>query len=148
MARSTTAEPDVEQIVDDETETVPAAEATTAKAKKEPKPKPVFADGFVTPIEFQKALISTGRAPADFRPQVVYSYIKNVSKVNPFPVSTDEATGRPVVHLEQGLAWWDKKEELKGERKANAATKAETKAAKAAAKPAEAEGAEQATEAE
>jgi hypothetical protein len=129
--------PEVETLAEDANseveDTTGAAETATAAPAKETKPKFEPPEGFVTPIQFRAKLVETGRAPESLRPQVVYSYVKNISKVNPLPVQMHN--GRPVINLEGGLAWWDKKEELKKERAANAADKAAKKAAKAAESP-------------
>jgi hypothetical protein len=79
---------------------------------------------------------------AEVAPQMVYSYIKNASKEDPFPIETiTDSIGkeRQVVKLEAGLAWWERKNARAAERKANAAEKAQKKAERAAAKENEAE---------
>jgi hypothetical protein len=124
----------------------PAAEGTTTSAPKSSRPK--LEDGLVSPIEFRNTLAKPtdeGGRGVDIRPQIVYSYIRNQSKNDPFPVVM--SNGRPGVKLEDALAWWDRKEQRKTEREANKAAKEAAAAAKAAEAPAEAEGAV-ATEAE
>lgn len=138
----------------DEVETV---EAAPEPAKTETKAKrPQLPDGFGTPIQFAHALTAKLRAEGkleeneDFKPQVVYSYIKNRAKENPIPVvyvnpegevKADPTDGyRPAFrkdadgNLAEALAWWDEKEKRVAERKANAAAKAAKKAEKATTK--------------
>jgi len=118
----------------EEVETV--AEGTETPAKESKSTRPKLEEGYVSPIEFRNELVKSGRVTDDFRPQVIYSYIRNGGKNNPFPVH--DSNGRPAIKLEEGFAWWDAKEARKVEREANAKAKAEKKAEKAAEAPAEA----------
>jgi len=151
----------VEELVVDESETV--AEGTEAaekpaKVKKEPA-RGDLPEGYVTNVGLAKILTERGLhtnkdgETVEVKPQMVYSYEKNASEADPFPteIVTDSlGKERRAVTIENGVAWWVRKNERAAERKANAAVKAEQKAAKAAAK-AEADAAEPAeavTEAE
>jgi hypothetical protein len=114
------------------TEVEEGIEEKPAKEKKESSRLSV-PDGYTTPIGFKNALVEQGKVPADYRPQLVYAYVKNPGKKNPFPVkwtngtevfdTKDEAQAetpagkeaRPVVNLDEALAWWDEKEQRKAE---------------------------------
>jgi len=146
-------ESEVEDVaVADETETV----EKVAKPKKEPV-RGDLPEGYVTPIGLAKVLTERGLhqnregETVEVRPQMVYSYIKNASKEDPFPMETvTDSLGhdRQAFPLENGVAWWERKNERAAARKVSAAAKKEAKAARAEAKAAEeAEGAEEATEA-
>lgn len=156
------------ETVDEDTEVVePAAE----EKKEEKKSKrPALPDGYGTPIQFAKALTEKLRAERklgeneEFKPQVVYSYIRNKAKENPIPVvyvdpngnAVDEPTDgyRPAFRkndsgeLYEAMAWWDEKEQRVAQRKANAAEKAAKKAQKATKSEAPAEEVVDAGEAE
>jgi len=155
-----TVDENVDVPVDDESTDAPAEE--TPKEKKESKSKrPPVPSGFDTPINFAHAL--TARLQTEgkleenevFKPQVVYSYVKNKSKADPFPVYEVDKDGveheehvdgvtRPLLKVVDGefveaMAWWDRKDERVAKRKENAKAKAQAKADKAAAKPAQTE---------
>jgi hypothetical protein len=114
MARA--AEADVEQV--------PAPAETPTPAKEE---KPALPDGYVTPIGLAKIL--SKHYDKDYKPQMVYSYIKNAPKDHPFPL--EEVNGRKVVNAEAGLKWFVDKDARVAERRANSEAKAAKKAAKA-----------------
>jgi hypothetical protein len=125
----------------------PTEVAETTEAKPTSTPRAALGEGFISPIQFRNKLVELGKVGDDFRPQVIYSYIKNKSKNDPFP--THESNGRVAIKLEEGLEWWDRKEARKVERKTNAEAKAAKAAEKAAEAPAEAEAeAGEVTEAE
>jgi hypothetical protein len=126
------------------------AEAAPAKGKRAKLPA-----GWGTPIEFAHALTArlqgegTLKEGEVFKPQVVYSYIKNQGKANPFPVyyvtedgmvkETDDDTTRPALKLDENgnfaeaMTWWDDKESRKVASAANKAAKADKKSATPAA---------------
>jgi hypothetical protein len=165
--------PEAEDTVDETTET-PAAESTETKPAKEEKKgkRAKLPDGYGTPIQFNNKLNEWLKAQAeaagedvsewdDHRPQVIYSYIKNRSKEDPFPVvfvteageerAEDDDETRPALRLAgdethdqfaEAFAWWLRKEERVKTRQANAAKKAADKKAKASAKTEDAEPAE------
>jgi len=128
----------------DETEVVEATEDKPAKAPARP-PVP---EGFVSPVEFAKQLsLKLGK---EIKPQMIYSYIKNANKKDPFPAS-DQGERKNCIVVEEGFAWWDRKDARVAEQKKNAAEKAAAKEARAAEKAAgatEAEATEPATEVE
>ena len=97
----------------DTQEETTAAEAVPAKTKKDPVP-----DGWETPVQFAKRL--SAKLGTDFRPQLVYGFIKN-SKQFPFKQNTD---GHFIVDIEPALVWFDEKEARKAERVAAKAAKA------------------------
>lgn len=133
----------------------PEATATTPKAKKEPA-RGDLPEGYVTPIGLAKELGKRGlqanregEVLTEVRPQMVYSYIKNAPKTDPFPMETvTDSIGkeRQALKLDEGIAWWERKNERTAARKANAAEKAAKKEAnakkKAEATEAEAESGE------
>jgi hypothetical protein len=150
-----------EEYVDvEETEDTvePVAEATEEKKTSK---RPSMPEGYATPIAFAHALTEKLRAEGklgdgeEFRPQVVYSNIRNISKTNPIPVvyvdtegneyedQNEDRTLRPAFRLDadgkmaEAMQWWDEKEARVAQRKQNAKEKAEKKAsapAKAAKK--------------
>jgi hypothetical protein len=127
---------EVEDTVSDTAGTEAASDPSTANKPPKMPARPDAPEGYVTPINFANAL--KAQRGVELRPQVVYSYIKNQSKVDPFP-SVDSTTlgeqkSRPLVNLEEGLAWFDRKEQRKTERSQNAQAKAAAKAEKAAAR--------------
>lgn len=154
----TPAEPDS----DDDVEDIPVGPndetAGTDKPKKATKEKAQpkrgeLPDGYVTPIGLTKAINEQGLyrnregEVAELKPQMVYSYIKNAPKDRPYPgetVTDSVGTQREnCVKLEDGLAWWNAKNEAAEQRRQNAAEKAEKAAAakaKKAAATTEAEG--------
>ena len=151
MARRNTAEvdaPEVEETV--ETTEGETTEAKAPKAKKEPA-RGELPEGFVTPIGLAKELTARqlhrnkAGEVVEVRPQMVYSYINNAPKDNPFPIQVvQDSLGhdRKVVKLEEGLAWWEAKNERVASKRTNAEAKRTAKAERAAAKAeaAEAEG--------
>jgi hypothetical protein len=119
----------------------PEATASEPKAAKAPA-RPTPPEGFVTPIQFRNELVKRGLVSENFRPQVVYSYINSPAKNDPFPVHTNKEGsegGRPLVNIEEGLAWFARKDERIKTRKANAAEKAAKAEAKAQTSPQAAE---------
>src|SRR5262249_14113557 len=122
-------------------------EKTESKSKRPPVPA-----GWGTPIQFAKVLTEKGHTEGwlaegeEFKPQVVYSYVKNPGKNNPFPVhhvgpdgteyESDWEGSRPLLKLDENsvfteaLEWWDAKEERKKASKAAAAEKASKKTEK------------------
>jgi hypothetical protein len=145
---------EVDIPVDDGTEApVITDSGTEAAAPKEPKvpARGDLPDGYVTPVGFAKVLSQPIDGNAEntvddnfrhtdkngsheVKPQMVYSYMRNASKTNPFPVETiKDSLGhdRQVLKVEAGLAWWDAKNSRVQERKANAAAKVEKAASKA-----------------
>lgn len=134
-----------EAVETEEVETIEGGEKK-ATAKKEPK-RGELPEGYVTPVGLAKVLTEKGmhknRAGevTEVKPQMVYSYIRNSSKEDPFPIEIiKDSIGaeRQVVKLDNALAWWERKNERAATRAANAKAKAEKKAEKAAAKPEEA----------
>jgi hypothetical protein len=130
--RGNTAEVDVDTNA--EVEDVSGATETTESTPKTPARPPV-PEGFVTPVGFAKLLTAhlREREPEhkEIPPQQIYSMIRNASKENPFPVY-EEGGRKNLIKAQEGLAWWDAKDQRVAERKANAAAKAEKKAAAAA----------------
>jgi hypothetical protein len=125
-----------------ETEEAPATEEKQPKAKKEPK-RGDLPEGYVTPVGLAAILterkLHTNRDGeiVEVKPQMVYSYIKNASKEDPFPIETvKDSIGaeRQAVKVDEGVAWWTRKNERVAARKANAAEKAAKKEANAKAK--------------
>jgi len=109
---------------DKTTETTDAEQPAEAAKPKQPK-RPAAPDGYVTPVNFAKAL--SEKTGTDVRPQIVYGYVKNGKD---FPVDMQPLPGggsRPIVHLERGLAWFDALQARKSERAAKKAA-AETPA--------------------
>jgi hypothetical protein len=146
---------DWEDVVDESVE--PAAEEQAEKKSK----RPAMPDGYGTPIEFAHALTAKLREEGklgeneDFKPQVVYSNIRNKAKTNPIPVVFVDPEGneyeepadglRPAFRkdengvLAEALAWWDEKDARVAARKENAAKKAAEKSERAKSKPAKSE---------
>jgi hypothetical protein len=138
---------DVDLDVDTSAEEDGVVESTEATAEKAPKAKkePVrgeLHEGYVTPVGLAKVITEKGLhtnregAVTTLAPQMVYSYIKNAPKEDPFPFEEgykDQSDKpRQAAKLEDALAWWDRKRVRAGERKANAAAKASKKAEKPA----------------
>lgn len=125
------------ETVDDETEDVAAPAAKEPKAKKEPA-RGDLPEGHVTPVGLAKLITERGEHTnrdgevVELKPQMVYSYIKNAPKDDPFPFveGLTDSLGKPrqAATVADALAWWDRKKTRAGERKANAAAKAEKKA--------------------
>jgi hypothetical protein len=142
MARRTdTTDVDVDTEVEDvPTETTADNAEKAPKAKKEPA-RGDLPEGYVTPVGLAKILserkLHTNREgeTVDVKPQMVYSYIKNAAKDDPFPMETvTDSIGkeRQAVKVDDGVAWWIRKNERTAQRKQNAAQKAAAKAEKAA----------------
>lgn len=129
---------------DDEVEEVPTADEKAKETKAAPKKENKRGDlpeGFVTPVGLAKEITKRGLyvtregAVGELKPQMVYSYIKNAPKDNPFPgkeVEDSTGTKRFVCDLEEGVAWWEAKNARAKERKENAAQKISDAAKKAA----------------
>lgn len=136
---------DVEAVETEEVETVetPTEGESTPKAKKEPA-RGDLPEGYVTPIGLAKELGKRGLQRnregvvlEEVRPQMVYSYIKNAPKEDPFPLETvTDSIGkeRQALKLDEGIAWWERKNERAASRKQNAAEKKAKKEAAAAAR--------------
>jgi hypothetical protein len=142
MARTREPDVDVEAVEVEEVDYSTPEEGAEPKKKKEPA-RGELPEGFVTPIGLAKVLtergMHTNRAGevVEVRPQMVYSYIRNAPKDDPFPLQeVEDSLGktRSALNLEEGLDWWTRKNERVQARKANAAEKAEKKARKAAEK--------------
>jgi len=134
-----TADEDLEDVEEtgDETPKVKAEKAPVAPKRGD------LPDGWVTPVAFAKYMTENqlhhdkeGNV-AELRPQVVYSYIKNAPKDNPFPnselgklktIEDSNGIARGAFKLADGLAWWEDRKQRAEARKANAAAKAEKKA--------------------
>jgi hypothetical protein len=157
MAREKSADVDVPEVEDETT----AEAATPENSEKEPKKakEPARGDlpeGYVTPVGLSKVLGEKGlqknregEVLKEVKPQMVYSYIKNAPKEDPFPIETvTDSIGkeRQAVQLDKALDWWNRKNERTASRKENAAAKEKAKADKAAAKAAEAPADDEATE--
>jgi hypothetical protein len=118
-------------------------------------------DGIVSPIAALNHLKTKGhkhatkgliKAPADFKPQQMYGFVKYPGKTDPFPVKHYDADGieydvaqvdghgitttRPGVKLHEVGDWWSRAEERREakakEKQAKAAEKAKKEAEKAA----------------
>jgi hypothetical protein len=161
MARSKSTT-DVETPVETDTPaaTPEGSAEKPAKAKKEPA-RGDLPEGYVTPVGFAKILGEKGlqknregEVVKDVKPQMVYSYIKNAPKDDPFPLENVKDSldkERQVVKTEAGITWWERKNKRTEERKANAKAKADKTAANKANKEKaaqEAEASEPAVEAE
>lgn len=141
-------DPDVDTPAeDDEVEEVPSGTAAAPADPKAEKPKkessrPAVPEGYVSPVQFAKILTEHLRANGkldenqEVRPQVVYSYIKNngPDSKNPFPAKKGEDVGAPgrsvVLKAQEGLDWWDAKDERVAKGKQDRAAKAAAKAEK------------------
>jgi hypothetical protein len=124
---------DTENTDVEETETTESTEApaeeSTSKSKRVGVP-----EGWITPIGFRNALEDSGRVGSDFKPQMVYAYVNNPGKANPFPVKWTDGSdiyetreeagenGRPVLQESEGFSWWDEKEARKTQRAEKKAT--------------------------
>jgi hypothetical protein len=146
---------EVEDLSDAPVESEGGEKPAKKAAAKEPS-RGQLPDGHVTPVGLAHALSQPldgnpeNLDPSNWRytkktdgshvvaPQMVYSYIKNASKDDPFPGKTvQDSLGKDrenVVTLEEGLAWWDNKAKRTEERRQNAAAKAAAKAERAATK--------------
>jgi hypothetical protein len=151
---------EVELPAEDVVEDATVADNEPRADKKPTRPK--LPEGWGTPIEFAKALdqklIEEGRKSADdepFRPQVIYSHIRNRSKdpekripvyfVDPQGnVAEEETEGyRPAFRkdengvLQEALDWWEAKDARVRQSKLNAAAKKANKGKKEDSTPAE-----------
>src|SRR4051794_23342364 len=109
---------DVETVAGDDLVDTPESTATEPKAKKEPK-RGDLPEGYVTPVGFAKELGARGlqtdregNVLETVQPQMVYSYMKNAPKDDPFPIEsvTDSIGGtRQALTVENGVAWWERK---------------------------------------
>jgi hypothetical protein len=108
--------------------------------------------GKVTPIGLKNELVRLGKAPADIKPQMFYTFVKNPGKNDPFPVKHYDAAGkeydtpmvqgtltitRPGLVLEDGVAWWDRRKARSTQPATTAEGTAAAGAPVAAAPPAE-----------
>lgn len=137
-----TVDPNAEVIADPT-----ATEVKAPKVKKAPT-RGTLPDGYVTPVGLAKAITVAGLhfnkdgVATDLKPQVVYSYIKNATKEDPFPMETvvdSIGKSREAVKADAGIAWWTRKNDRTAARKVSLVAKAEAKAAKVAAAPAASE---------
>jgi len=118
-----------------------ATEEKPKKAPKEPK-RGQLPDGYGTPNDLAKVLTERQLHTAkdgshEVKTQMVYSYMNNAPESDPFPIQeVTDSLGNPrkALVIEEGVAWWIRKNERAGARKANAAEKAAKKAAAAEAK--------------
>jgi hypothetical protein len=83
------------------------------RSSRRAAPSP-FPAGVVSPYGFRKALLDAGLEPASFRPQTVYTWVKQAAAGGTFPVrwyaggaETDAGAdgAKPGVPVEQALAW-------------------------------------------
>jgi hypothetical protein len=133
---------DVEAVEPDaDVEETDGAEATTeAKAPAAPK-RGALPEGFVTPIGFAKIVGEkglhtdrNGEVVRDVKPQMVYSYMKNSPKddrLETIEIEDSNGVTRKVLKVDEAVAWWERKNERAGQRKANAAEKAQKAANRA-----------------
>lgn len=130
-----------------------------AKPQKAPaRKRGDLPEGYITPIGFAKLatelkLHTDRQGGHEVKPQMVYSYMRNAPKDDPFPiliVQDSNGDDRQVVKPEDAVAWWTRKNERVAGRRANAAEKAEAKNRRAAekAEAGEAVEAEEVTEVE
>jgi hypothetical protein len=133
---------DVEEP-DEDLEEVEATEGTgeskgKAKAKESDKPKRGdLPEGYVTPIGFAKIVgerglhtLRDGTVADEVKPQMIYSYMRNAPKSDPFPIEKikdSNGVERQVLKVDEGVAWWERKNERAAGRKQNAADKAAKK---------------------
>lgn len=153
MARNrNTAE--VEDVETEEVpETTPESSEDTPKAKAAKTPaRGDLPEGYITPVGLAKVIGEKGlqknregEVLKEVKPQMVYSYMKNAPKDDPFPIEeVEDSLGhkRQALKVEAGVAWWERKNERTAARAANAKEKANKKAANAAKKEAAATEAE------
>jgi len=138
-----TPELDETEELDEVTDAPKAAKGEKkAKEKKEPA-RPAAPEGFVSPVAFAKILTKHLEAKGAsnskglitetnaIAPQQMYSTINSTKAgKNPFPVHSVGGRENMIV-VEEGLAWWDEKDERKAQTAANAAAKEAKKADKA-----------------
>jgi hypothetical protein len=84
--------------------------------------------GIIAPIGLKNELIRRGLAPPDTRSQVFYAYVKNPGLADPFPVRFFDEDGseydrhqfrdgqsepftRPGLYLDEGIAWWQRRQD-------------------------------------
>jgi hypothetical protein len=87
-------------------------ETTEAKPASKKSPLP---EGYATPVQFTHILKE--QRGVEVRPQVIYGYVKNNKAFQEF-CGQNEGDGRHMLNIEQGLQWWDEKEQRKAERAA------------------------------
>jgi hypothetical protein len=160
MPRNKNQNADVETVEETEEVATPEASAegeTKTSKKAEPK-RGTLPEGYVTPVGLAKVIgekgLQTnreGEVLSEVKPQMVYSYMKNAPKDDPFPIETVQdslGNDRQALKLDAGVEWWERKNKRTAERKENAKAKAEAKEKRAAEKAAatEAEGSEDAGE--
>jgi hypothetical protein len=160
MARTGTPEVDTPDELDTVVDESDSTEEKAPKVKKEPA-RGALPEGYVTPVGLANELSDKQDANGNFYhtakdgshkvpPQMVYSYMRNAPKDNPFPIETvQDSLGhdRQALKVADGLAWWTAKNARAAERKTNAAAKEAKKAEKASSTQAE-DTEPQATEAE
>jgi len=133
MARQSQAQADVEETTDSNG---PEATADAPKESKKSEPKRgQLPDGYVTPVGFAKILEQRGlqkdrdgNVLTEVRPQMVYSYKKNAPKDDPFPIEkVQDSIGveREALKIDDGVAWWERKNKRVDDKKANAKAKAD-----------------------
>jgi hypothetical protein len=106
--------------------------ATETEAKPEKATKAPLPEGFITPVNFAKAL--GAKLGKEIRPQIIYGYIKNngPESKNPFPFEKN-SDGAFIVNEQAAYAWYDALQERKANREQKKAADEAAKAAKAAA---------------
>jgi hypothetical protein len=154
MARNQTASPEVDVPDTDEVDEVAESttEAPQTKDTTPRNPRWTPPEGFSTLAGFAKhvtqAKLHTPRGasePAAVPSQMVYSYAKNAPRDDPFPTKyfnsdnavVDEVNGNKItpenykelgvhqaVNIEEGLAWWGRKNDRVAAKAQNAAQKA------------------------
>jgi hypothetical protein len=131
---------DVEEP-DEDLEEVEATESkgeSKGKGKESDKPKRGdLPEGYVTPIGFAKIVgerglhtLRDGTVADEVKPQMIYSYMRNAPKSDPFPIEKikdSNGVERQVLKVDEGVAWWERKNERAAGRKQNAADKAAKK---------------------
>jgi hypothetical protein len=162
MPRSRNTDADVDTPNEELEETATeGTEANGQAAKGGKKKEPARGDlpeGVVTPVGFAKILGERGlqkdrqgNVLTEVRPQMVYSYIKNAPKEDPFPLKkVNDSIGkeRDVVSVDEGVAWWERKNTRTAERAENARKKEAQKAANKAKREQEAKEKAESAEAE
>ena len=162
MPRTQNADVEVVEAEGTEVENTENEQVEAEAPKKKGPARGELPEGYVTPVGLAKVLGERGlqqnrqgETLSEVRPQMVYSYIKNASEKDPFPLETvTDSIGkeRQALKLDEGIAWWERKNERTAQRKANAAekkAKAEQRAAEQAKQAeTEAEDSEEAVEVE
>jgi len=149
---------DEEELAGDES--TDDAEVTSPTAPGTGKTRHELPEGIVSPIKALNHLKQNGhtvkagpkagtriKAPADFKPQQMYGFVKTPGKVDPFPVKHYDAQGveydtpqvnsetqvvttRPGVRLHEVGEWWSRADARKATKDAEKAKKAAEKKAK------------------